>query len=336
MGFLLAILAFFMLYPVYDICKLSFFHATGSLRLRIMPTYFTNPRMFRSFTNSLYVSIVTMVITTVLAFFFAYGLTRTTIRGKGTFLYDLDLSPDRSLHHPGSRPDPALRPKRPDHPLLLHTDWNIYGATGIIVAECLYCFPNALFILYTTLSAVDTRLDEAAQSLGASALKTFYKVTLPSAKYGIASAAALVFNLTITDFGVPVVIGGNYSVSGYRDLSAGHRNATVRSRGHDQRHPLDAFGRRLSPELLPDQEELCPDQRAGAALSAALPALQEMGLHNLLLDPLPLYPDRSLPRSLRGPLSRPGPMTFRSPSNIMTFLPWEGHGPIWTPSGPPS
>jgi len=59
---------------------------------------------------------------------------------------------------------------------------------------------------------VDTRLDEAAESLGASALKTFYKVTLPSAKYGIASAAALVFNLTITDFGVPVVIGGNYSV----------------------------------------------------------------------------------------------------------------------------
>jgi iron(III) transport system permease protein len=55
-------------------------------------------------------------------------------------------------------------------------------------------------------------LDEAAQSLGASALKTFYKVTLPSAKYGIASAAALTFNLTITDFGVPVVIGGNYSV----------------------------------------------------------------------------------------------------------------------------
>ena len=37
-------------------------------------------------------------------------------------------------------------------------------------------------------------------------------MTLPSAKYGIASAAVLVFNLTITDFGVPVVIGGNYSV----------------------------------------------------------------------------------------------------------------------------
>ena len=211
MGLLLAVLAFFLLYPVYDITKLSFFR-NGLFTLRNYVTYFTNPRMFRSFTNSLFVSIVTMVITTVLAFFFAYGLTRTTIRGKGVF-YTISTLP---LIAPSIIQGLALILLFGRNGLItryvLHTEWNIYGATGIIVAECLYCFPNALFILYTTLSAVDTRLDEAAQSLGASALKTFYKVTLPSAKYGIASAAALVFNLTITDFGVPVVIGGNYSV----------------------------------------------------------------------------------------------------------------------------
>ncbi|MCP4358386.1 MAG: ABC transporter permease subunit, partial [Chloroflexi bacterium] len=60
--------------------------------------------------------------------------------------------------------------------------------------------------------AVDIRLDEAAESLGASAFKVFTRITLPSAKYGIFSAAALTFNLTITDFGNPVVIGGNYNV----------------------------------------------------------------------------------------------------------------------------
>jgi len=211
MGFLLAVLAFFMLYPVYDICRLSFFKE-GVFTLRNYVAYFTNPRIFRSLTNSLYVSFVTTVITTVLAFFFAYGLTRTTIAGKGIF-YTISTFP---LIAPSIIQGLALILLFGRNGLVtryvLQTDWNIYGATGIIAAECLYCFPNALFILYTTLSAVDTRLDEAAQSLGASALKTFYKVTLPAAKYGIASAAALVFNLTITDFGVPVVIGGNYSV----------------------------------------------------------------------------------------------------------------------------
>ncbi len=211
MGFLLAVLIFFLLYPVYDICKLSFYKE-GVLTLKNYASYFSNPRMFRSLTNSIYVSVVTMIITTVLAFFFAYGLTRTTIPGKGLF-YTVSTFP---LIAPSIIQGLALILLFGRNGLVtryvLHTDWNIYGATGIIAAECLYCFPNALFILYTTLSAVDTRLDEAAQSLGASALKTFYKVTLPSAKYGIASAAALSFNLTITDFGVPVVIGGNYSV----------------------------------------------------------------------------------------------------------------------------
>jgi len=211
MGFLLAVLTFFMLYPVYDICKLSFYRE-GVFTLKNYVAYFNNPRVFRSLTNSLYVSMVTMVITTVLAFFFAYGLTRTTIGGKGIF-YTISTFP---LIAPSIIQGLALILLFGRNGLvtryLLQTGWNIYGATGIIAAECLYCFPNALFILYTTLSAVDTRLDEAAQSLGASALKTFCKVTLPSAKYGIASAAVLVFNLTITDFGVPVVIGGNYNV----------------------------------------------------------------------------------------------------------------------------
>ncbi|MFH1912139.1 MAG: ABC transporter permease subunit [Pseudomonadota bacterium] len=211
MALLLAILAFFLLYPVVDICRLSFFK-DGVFTIQNYVDYFSNPRIFRSFYNSMFVSAITMVITTVLAFFFAYGLTRTTMPAKGLF-FTISTLP---LIAPTIIQALALILLFGRNGLitryLLGTDWNIYGATGIIVGEILYCFPNALFILYTTLSAVDTRLDEAAQSLGASSLKTFWKVTLPAAKYGIASAAALTFNLTITDFGIPVVIGGNYSV----------------------------------------------------------------------------------------------------------------------------
>ncbi|MDO9230814.1 MAG: hypothetical protein Q7U03_14770, partial [Syntrophales bacterium] len=91
MAFLLVILVVFLLYPVVDICRLSFFK-DGVFTLQNYVEYFSEPRIFRSFYNSMFVSMVTMVITTVLAFLFAYGLTRTTMPGKG-FFYTVSTLP---------------------------------------------------------------------------------------------------------------------------------------------------------------------------------------------------------------------------------------------------
>ena len=204
-------LIFFMLFPIGTILKMSFIKE-GSFTLENYFKYFQNPRISRSLYNSLYVSLITMAITTILAFFYAYALQRTTIRGKG-FFYIIAFMP---LIAPSIMQALALIFLFGRNGLItahfLKISWSIYGATGIIASEVLYCFPHAVVILYTTLSAVDTRLDEAAQSLGASSLKVFWKVTVPAAKYGLVSAAALTFNLTITDFGNPVVIGGDYNV----------------------------------------------------------------------------------------------------------------------------
>lgn len=204
-------LIFFMLFPIGTILWKSFIKE-GSFTLENYFKYFQNPRISRSLYNSLYVSLITMAITTILAFFYAYALQRTTIKGKG-FFYIIAFMP---LIAPSIMQALALIFLFGRNGLitahLLKIRWSIYGATGIIASEVLYCFPHAVVILYTTLSAVDTRLDEAAQSLGASSLKVFWKVTVPSAKYGLVSAAALTFNLTITDFGNPHVIGGDYNV----------------------------------------------------------------------------------------------------------------------------
>jgi iron(III) transport system permease protein len=158
------------------------------------------------------VSFATTFIVTVIIFFFAYAMTRTTISGK-PFFRNIIMMP---LVAPSIVQALALIYLFGRNGLitahLIGTDWNIYGPVGIIVSEVLYCLPHAYVILYTTLSAVDIRLDEAAESLGATPFKVFTRITLPSAKYGIFSAAALTFNLTITDFGNPVVIGGNYNV----------------------------------------------------------------------------------------------------------------------------
>ena len=210
------ILCFFMLFPLSAILKMSFFKGgefgLANFTLANFQKYFTTAYTLRALWHSLYVSVVTTIIVTIVIFFYAYAMTRTTMRGK-TFFRNVIMLP---LVAPSIVQALALIYLFGRNGLitahLLKTDWNIYGATGIIVSEVLYCLPHAFVILYTTLSAVDIRLDEAAESLGASPFKVFTRITVPSAKYGIFSAAALTFNLTITDFGNPVVIGANYNV----------------------------------------------------------------------------------------------------------------------------
>jgi len=88
----------------------------------------------------------------------------------------------------------------------------IYGAPGIVLAECFAVLPHALMILVTALGSADARLYEAAQAMGTSAWRRFVTITLPGARYGLISAALVSFTLVITDFGIPKVIGGNFGV----------------------------------------------------------------------------------------------------------------------------
>jgi len=214
--FIALLLFFFMLFPLSAILRLSFFKGgqfgIANFTLENFQRYFTTSYTLNALWHSLYVSIATTIIVTVVIFFFAYAMTRTTISGK-TIFRNIIMMP---LVAPSIIQALALIYLFGRNGLItahfFHTNWNIYGSTGIIVSEVLYCLPHAFVILYTTLSAVDIRLDEAAESLGATPFKVFTRITLPSAKYGIFSAAALTFNLTITDFGNPVVIGGNYNV----------------------------------------------------------------------------------------------------------------------------
>ena len=90
--------------------------------------------------------------------------------------------------------------------------YSIYGPIGIIIAEAFYTFPHALLIIMTAFSIADARMYEAAVSLRASHSKIFFSVTLPGVRYGLISAAFVVFTLVITDFGIPKVIGGKFNV----------------------------------------------------------------------------------------------------------------------------
>ena len=229
MAVVFLLLLTFVFYPILQVIHRSVAGPEG-LSLANYVLYFSNPRISRTVLHSLFVSSLSTVVTVSIAFVFAYALTRTTIPGK-TLLHTLAMLP---LVAPSLVQALALIYLFGRNGLvtarLLGVEWNIYGWHGIVLSEIFYCIPHALIILFTTLSAVDTRLDEAAQSLGAGAWRTFWTVTVPSAKYGLLSASFLVFNLVITDFGNPKVIGGDYNVlateiynqvSGQQNLSMG-------------------------------------------------------------------------------------------------------------------
>ncbi len=172
--------------------------------------YFSTPALFYSIKNSLTISIITTLITVTLAFNYAYALTRSCIPYKGVFKA-LALIP---ILVPSLLPGIALiylfgRQGMITGLLFGH---DIYGPIGIIISEVFFTFPHAVLILVTALSIADGRLYDAAAALRTSRLRTFFVVTLPGARYGLISAGFVVFTLTITDFGAPKVIGGDYNV----------------------------------------------------------------------------------------------------------------------------
>jgi len=204
----------FLALPLAAILAKSLQNADGAfVGLANFESYVKTPALLQSFFNSVWISALVTVLTVPLAFGFAYAMTRSCIPGKGVFRTIALI--------------PLLAPSLLSALSLIY--WfgnqgiakglvtafgfeNIYGAPGIVIAECFAVFPHALMILVSALALADARLYEAAQALGTSTRRKFFTITLPGAKYGLISAALVSFTLVMTDFGIPKVIGGNFNM----------------------------------------------------------------------------------------------------------------------------
>jgi iron(III) transport system permease protein len=94
---------------------------------------------------------------------------------------------------------------------LTPTRW-FYGLFGVWLAQMFAFTPIAFMIMRGVVQGISPSLEEAAQTLRASRLKTFTTVTLPLMKPGLANAFLVGFIESIADFGNPVVVGGQYAV----------------------------------------------------------------------------------------------------------------------------
>jgi len=206
-----AILVVFLLAPLFMILVKSVEDKNGAfVGLQQFREYFQTPALRQSILHTLSVALAVTGITIPLAFTFAYALTRSCMPLKGTFRV-IALTP---ILAPSLLAAISFIQWFGTQGLL---KWmlggaKVYGPIGIILS-CIYAvFPHALMIILTALLLADGRLYEAAESLGTPTLRKFFTITLPGAKYGLISAAMVVFSYTVSDFGIPKVIGGNFNV----------------------------------------------------------------------------------------------------------------------------
>ncbi|HRH81526.1 MAG TPA: molybdate ABC transporter permease subunit [Thiobacillaceae bacterium] len=80
---------------------------------------------------------------------------------------------------------------------------------GLVVASVFYSMPFVVQPLQNAFEAIGDRPLEAAATLRASPLDTFFSVVLPLARPGFLTASILGFAHTVGEFGVVLMIGGN-------------------------------------------------------------------------------------------------------------------------------
>jgi iron(III) transport system permease protein len=206
----LALLVFVFL-PIAALLKKAVENRDGEfVGLENFERFVATPALTDSIANSLFIATSATILSTLAAFLFGYGLTRTCMPGRTVFA----LISQIPLLAPSLLPAISLVYLFGNQGIAkgLLFGASIYGPIGIIIGEAFWTFPHALIIITTALAISDARLYEVAQALRAGPWRVFRTVTLPGARYGVVSAILVVFVLVITDFGVPKVIGGQYNV----------------------------------------------------------------------------------------------------------------------------
>lgn len=79
----------------------------------------------------------------------------------------------------------------------------------ILIAHVTFCLPYVIFQVLPKLQQMDSSLVEAAQDLGCTPFRAFFKVTIPEILPGIITGAIMAFTLSLDDFVISYFTSGN-------------------------------------------------------------------------------------------------------------------------------
>ncbi|MGC9526416.1 MAG: ABC transporter permease [Limnospira sp.] len=84
---------------------------------------------------------------------------------------------------------------------------------AVLIGMTYSYLPYIVTVLYASLEKLDRRLLEASADLGAKPTETFWKITVPQTRAGIAAGGLLVFISALGDFVDPELLGGASSMT---------------------------------------------------------------------------------------------------------------------------
>jgi sulfate transport system permease protein len=85
----------------------------------------------------------------------------------------------------------------------------IFATPGMIMATCFVALPLVIREVVPVLQEVGEDQEQAARSLGANALQTFRRITLPSIKWAVVYGVVLSLARSLGEFGAVKVVSGN-------------------------------------------------------------------------------------------------------------------------------
>ena len=162
--------------------------------------------------NTIVLGVVVATIGTIIGFFLAFAQVKLNFRGK-KLLHIIALVPLITPPFAFATAVISLfgRSGIITRDILGLTP-TLYGLPGLtIVLSCSF-FPVAYMSILGMMRNLDPALDEASASMGASKLRTFFKVTFPMLIPGFASSFLLLFVEASADLANPLVIGGDFTV----------------------------------------------------------------------------------------------------------------------------
>ncbi len=192
-----AALGFIYLFaPIFVIALFSFNEPKGKFNIKWQNFTLNNwahPFVEKGLTDALLVSLriafVSTLIATVLGSMMALSLSRYKFRGSGMVNLFLVL--------PLTSPEVVLGSSLAT--LFINRGVN-FGYTTIIIAHVMFQISFVALTVRARIRGFDWTLEQAAMDLGASPMRTFWKITFPLIMPGIAAAAMLSFALSLDDF----------------------------------------------------------------------------------------------------------------------------------------